>query len=78
MKFSIKDFFSRCDHIRSFPTDLVTFPEEILHRKLHFLCIVCRKAGPKVNSLSRIAEHFDKYCVKYARTRDFFDPFIPV
>ena len=29
MKFSIKDFFS---------ADLVTFTEEILHGKLHFLC----------------------------------------
>ena len=36
MKFSIKDFFSKC-----FPqetADLVTFTEEILNGKLHFLC----------------------------------------
>ena len=32
MKFSIIDFFSK------FPADLVTFIEEILNRKLHFLC----------------------------------------
>ena len=32
MKFSIKDFFSKCD--------LVTFTEEILNGKLHFLCSV--------------------------------------
>ena len=37
MKFSIKDFFSKCDQIRSFYVDLVTFTEEILHWKLHFL-----------------------------------------
>ena len=37
MKFSIKDFFSKCHQIRSFPR-LVTFTEEILNRKLHFLC----------------------------------------
>ena len=38
MKFSIKDFFSKCDQIRSF---LVTFTEEeILNGKLHFLCSV--------------------------------------
>ena len=37
MKFSIKDFFGKCDQIRSF-LDLVTFTEEILHGKLHFLC----------------------------------------
>ena len=30
MKFSIKDFFSKCDQI--------TFTEEILNGKLHFLC----------------------------------------
>ena len=33
MKFSIKDFFSKCDQIR-------TFTEEILNGKLHFLCSV--------------------------------------
>ena len=46
MKFSIKDFFSKCDQIRSFvnvtksavSADLVTFTEEILRGKLHFLC----------------------------------------
>ena len=32
MKFSSKDFFSKCDQI------LVTFTEEILNGKLHFLC----------------------------------------
>ena len=32
-KFSIKDFFSKCD-----PADMVTFTEEILDGKLHFLC----------------------------------------
>ena len=35
MKFSIKDFFIKCDQIHA---DLVTFTEEILHGKLHFLC----------------------------------------
>ena len=34
MKFSIKDFFSKCDQLHS----LVTFTEEIINRKLHFLC----------------------------------------
>ena len=33
MTFSIKDLFSKCDQIR-----LVTFTEEILNRKLYFLC----------------------------------------
>ena len=31
IKFSIKDFFSKCDQ-------LVTFTEEILNGKFHFLC----------------------------------------
>ena len=36
MKFSIKDVFSKCDLI----PNLVTFTEEILSGKLHFLCSV--------------------------------------
>ena len=36
MKFSIKDFFSKCDQM--FPADLVTFTKEIPNGKLHFLC----------------------------------------
>ena len=32
MKFFIKDFFSKCDQIRSF------LKKEILYGKLHFLC----------------------------------------
>ena len=47
MKFSINDFFSKCDQIRSVlriwshslkNADLVTFTQEILNGKLHFLC----------------------------------------
>ena len=34
MKFSIKDFFNKCDQIQ----DLVTLTEEILNGKLHFVC----------------------------------------
>ena len=40
MQFSIKGFFSKCDQIRS-TADLVTFTEETLNRKLHFLCSRC-------------------------------------
>ena len=36
LKFSSKNFFSKSGQIRSFP-DLVTFTEEILTGKLHFL-----------------------------------------
>ena len=35
MKFSITDFFSKCDQIGSFPADLITFTEEIYNGKLH-------------------------------------------
>ena len=35
MKFSIKNFFSKCDQIRR-----VTFTKEILNEKFHFLCSV--------------------------------------
>ena len=55
--FSIKDFFSKCDQIRS---GLVTFTEEILSEKLHFLysvnadisklrCIYSMKSGTTLN-----------------------------
>ena len=37
MKFSVKDFFSKCDQIRKFLADLVTFTKEILNGKLQFL-----------------------------------------
>ena len=40
MKFSIKDFFIKYDQMRIFSEDLVTFTEEILNEKLHFLCSV--------------------------------------
>ena len=35
MKFSIKDFFSKCEQIRRKP---FTFTKEVLNGKLHFLC----------------------------------------
>ena len=39
MKFFIKGFFKKCDqNQRKLPVDLVTFTEEILNGKLHFLC----------------------------------------
>ena len=37
MKFSIEDFFSKCDQIRKKTADFVTFTEEILNGKLRFL-----------------------------------------
>ena len=42
MKFSIKDFFSKCESTVNvnpqFPSSLVTFTEKILIAKFHFLC----------------------------------------
>ena len=40
IKFFIKDFFSKCDQINcdQETADLVTYTEEILNGKLHFLC----------------------------------------
>ena len=38
MKFSIKDFFSKCDQMRSFLRIWAPFTEEILNGKLQSLC----------------------------------------
>ena len=43
MKFSIKDFFSKCNqtaHLLCIFTEEITIFEEILNGKLHFLCSV--------------------------------------
>ena len=40
MKLSIKDFFNKYEQTMQFPLDLVTFAEEILDCKLHFLCSI--------------------------------------
>ena len=37
MKFSIKDFFSKCDQMRNF-LRIWSLTEEILNEKFHFLC----------------------------------------
>ena len=37
MKFSIKDFFIKCDQNPQFLEDFVTFTKEILNGKLNFL-----------------------------------------
>ena len=38
MKFSVEDFFSKCEFLQ-FPADLVTFTEEILNEKFHFCAV---------------------------------------
>ena len=52
MKFSIKDFFSKCDQ---FPADLITFTDEILNGNLHFLC----------RERSRKSSHLDNFHVNH-------------
>ena len=47
MKFSIKDFFSKCDQIRR--KLLVTFTEEILNGNLHFLFCDMPELGFSMN-----------------------------
>ena len=57
MKFSIKDFFSKCDQTRSFPVNLVKFTEEILNWKLNFFCSISvgatryKKKKPNFNKI---------------------------
>ena len=45
MKFSIKDFFVKCDQIRSFMRIFFTFTKENLNGKLYFLCSGSRKGA---------------------------------
>ena len=40
IKFSIRYFFSKCDQIRSTGNLVTFFTEEILNKKLNFLCNV--------------------------------------
>ena len=48
MKFFIKNFFSKCWSKLQETADLVTFTEEILNGKLHFLCSVCWEVSSKL------------------------------
>ena len=59
MKFSSKDFFSKCDQIRIFLRICVTFTKEILNGKLHFSGSVFRQVAI-LKSINRILENFKK------------------
>ena len=48
MKFSIKDFLSKCD-----TTDLDTFTEEIVNGKLHSLCTEVQRREKSVTFQTR-------------------------
>ena len=75
MKFTIKDFFSKCDQI--WP-DLLTFTEEILNGKLGFLC---SEGYLAIISPSNI---FVMYCFIWSNSSricpDFFEKssFVPI
>ena len=59
MKFSINNFFSKCDQIHSFLKKSEEFTEEILDGKLHFLCSVLSEEYSVTSQTSKI-EHFAK------------------
>ena len=55
MKFTIEDFFSKCDQMRR-KLDLVTFTEEIIDVKLHFF-VQGKLKGPFKVSHDKILSH---------------------
>ena len=71
MKFSMKDFLGKCDQIHR-KLDLVTFTEEILNGKLHFLCSDNRKTLGKLIFISQsIAFQFCKVRRNWEIRADF-------
>ena len=59
MKFTIEDFFSKCDQMRR-KLDLVTFTEEIIDVKLHFF-VQGKLKGPFKVSHDKILSHFNSF-----------------
>ena len=54
MKFSLKDFFSKCEQIRKKKTaNLFISAKEILNGKIHFLCSVCEVLTPSRHLLAQ-------------------------
>ena len=80
-KFTIKGFFSNCGGpTPQFPADLVTYTEEILTGKLHFLCsatIWISTIQNEVETWSR-GTIWQKHCMKSVRNRSFSGPHFPV
>ena len=85
MKFSIKDFFSKCEQTMQFPLDLVTFTEEILYRKLHFFIqynfyycpttFICNDITvflPTSKKSSRLSITFKKVFLKFQQPPEVF------
>ena len=52
MKFSIKDFSSKCYQKSHFPMDLVTLTGEIFNEKLHFVQYQLRSAFRTLSQVS--------------------------
>ena len=67
MKISTKDFFSKCDEIRS----LVTIIEEIPNGKLHFLCSEIQKLKPPGNCSLCLTNLMSRSCKQVQKTTTF-------
>ena len=61
MKFSIKDFFSKCDQI---PADLVTFTEEILNGKLPFFSSENKAVNLHVTNVKLMRKTVNRFVVQ--------------
>ena len=64
MKFSIKDFFCKCDPNPQLPADLVTFTEEAFHGNLQFLWggTVMQIEKALINDCFRVSRLSCKFC----------------
>ena len=88
MKFSVKDFFSKCDQIRSSLRIWPHFTEEIVNGKLHFLCsasfvkyslVILLTTNPSnskfcnINIGKGVLRNFAKFTGKHMRQSLFFN-----
>ena len=73
MKFSIKDFFSKCDQILS--ADLVTFTEKTLNGRLHSLCNDECKLPLRIREANKYPKHetYNKNKTNYSDTAEIYD-----
>ena len=63
MKFSLKDFFSKCDQIRRKLRILVRFTEEILNGKLYFCTVIQTIKNSTFGNFSHGARYLlDLFC----------------
>ena len=64
MKFSVKDFFGKCENIRR---KLQKFTKKIFNEKLHFLC----SAAPKFHTFTK-CKSLNDILVKIVQIQSFF------